>query len=270
MNFPCGENHRAHGDSLASNGTAVQQEYKQCIEGSQKLETQRALSLFPPLFLFPRETTTTSMGTTASKPAGAEAHVLPAQVASSQEKKESDPATCPLGFGQKQTGGDASPQATTAGSDASPAARCPVKGTKGNAAAVDDASSRGDTHAATAAATTAASPAGGGTGGGEAASGCPVKKEDRSRTAKYLHPHKYNVYSQRVDDGAEGKQSKPKPPGNDSSMAGLDPSNNMPVNPNQLPAAGQQVPLSTERVRSTIPKGGEETTWTYPSPQMFW
>lgn len=206
------------------------------------------------------------MGTTASKPAGAEAHALPAQMASSQKKKDSDPAACPLGFGQKQTGDDASPQATTAGA----AARCPVKGSKGNATAGDDAACRGDTHEAIAAAAATAPPAGGGTGGGGAFSSCPVKKEDRSGTVKYLHPHKYNVYSQRVDDGAETKQSNPKPHGNDSSMEGLDLSNNMPVNPNQLPAAGQQVPLSTERVRSTIPKGGEETTWTYPSPQMFW
>ena len=210
------------------------------------------------------------MGTTASKPAGAEAHVLPAQIASSQKKKDSDPAACPLGFDQKQTGDDASPQATKAGSDAGAAARCPVKGSKGNAAAGDDAAGRDGIHAAIAAAASSSPPAEGGTGGGGASSSCPVKKEDRSRTVKYLHPHKYNVYSQRVDDGAEAKQSNPKPPGNDSSMVGLDPSNNMPVNPNQLPAAGQQVPLSTDRVRSTIPKGGEETTWTYPSPQMFW
>ena len=167
------------------------------------------------------------MGATASKPAGAEAHVLPAQMASSQTKKESNPAACPLGFGQKQTGDDASPQATTAARDAGAAARCPVKGANGNAAAGDDATVRGDTHAAAAATTAAAaaaSPARGDTGGGGVASSCPVKKEDRSRTAKYLHPHKYNVYSQRVDDGAEGEQSKPKPPGNDGTM-GLDPSN---------------------------------------------
>ncbi|CAN0597567.1 unnamed protein product, partial [Ectocarpus sp. 12 AP-2014] len=69
----------------------------------------------------------------------------------------------------------------------------------------------------------------------------------------YLHPHKYNVYSQRID-----------------SKDGLDPTNNMPANPNQQPAPGQEKPLSTARVPSTIPKGGEETTWTYPSPQMFW
>lgn len=45
----------------------------------------------------------------------------------------------------------------------------------------------------------------------------------------------------------------------------------MPYNPNQMPRPGQEKPLSTDRVRSTIPKGGLETeTWTYPSPQMFY
>ncbi|CAN0462956.1 unnamed protein product, partial [Scytosiphon promiscuus] len=83
-------------------------------------------------------------------------------------------------------------------------------------------------------------------------SSCPVKEENRSKVSKYLHPHKYNVYSQRIDD------------------KGLNPTNNMPANPNQQPAPGQEKPLSTARVPSTIPKGGEESTWTYPSPQMFW
>ncbi len=50
----------------------------------------------------------------------------------------------------------------------------------------------------------------------------------------------------------------------------IDPTNQMPANPNQQPAPGQAVPLSTDRVPSNIPKGGTEETWTYPSPQMFW
>lgn len=41
--------------------------------------------------------------------------------------------------------------------------------------------------------------------------------------------------------------------------------------PNQLPAPGQPFPLSTNRVRSTIPKAGTESEkWEYPSEQMFW
>ena len=57
----------------------------------------------------------------------------------------------------------------------------------------------------------------------------------------------------------------------------LDPTNNMPLsNPdnvarNSLPSKEQIVSLPTERVSSTIPKGGTDgETWTYPSPQMFW
>ncbi len=52
----------------------------------------------------------------------------------------------------------------------------------------------------------------------------------------------------------------------------INPTNNMPANPNQLPHRDQTQPLSTERVRSSIPKGGsaDGETWTYPSPQMFY
>lgn len=50
----------------------------------------------------------------------------------------------------------------------------------------------------------------------------------------------------------------------------IDPSNLMPSIPNQLPSPGQQKPLSTDRAASTIPKSGDdESTWIYPSPQMF-
>lgn len=98
-----------------------------------------------------------------------------------------------------------------------------------------------------------------GRAGGSDSLSCPVKEGNRTGVMKYLHPHKYNVYSQRVDSrsgtGAEDE---------------LNPDNNMPTQPNQQPAPGQKRPLSTDRVTSTIPKGGEETTWAYPSPQMFW
>lgn len=40
--------------------------------------------------------------------------------------------------------------------------------------------------------------------------------------------------------------------------------------PNQLPSPGQPFPLSTERIKSTIPKAGTEEKWVYPSEQMFW
>ena len=70
--------------------------------------------------------------------------------------------------------------------------------------------------------------------------GCPVKGGGNKTQA-------YNVYSQPID-----------------------PTNQMPAVANQLPAPGQTENLSTERVQSTIPKGGTEGTWTYPSPQMFY
>ena len=52
----------------------------------------------------------------------------------------------------------------------------------------------------------------------------------------------------------------------------LDPSNQMPLTPNQLPWPGQAKPLSTDRAASTIPKGGTggRATWVFPSPQMFY
>lgn len=69
-------------------------------------------------------------------------------------------------------------------------------------------------------------------------SGCPVKSK----------PSAYNVYSQP-----------------------LDPKNNMPSVANQLPAPMQNEKLSTNRIKSTIPKGNtDDDSWTYPSPQMFY
>ena len=59
-------------------------------------------------------------------------------------------------------------------------------------------------------------------------------------------PAAYNVYNQR-----------------------LDPTNNMPVVANQLPWPGQKELLSTERVPSTIAKGGGGR-WVFPSQQMFY
>jgi cytochrome c heme-lyase len=51
----------------------------------------------------------------------------------------------------------------------------------------------------------------------------------------------------------------------------IDPKNQMPLNPNQLPSEGQTKPLPTDRVASTIPKGGtDDKTWQYPSEQMFY
>ena len=53
-------------------------------------------------------------------------------------------------------------------------------------------------------------------------------------------------------------------------MATVDSRNNMPVEPNQQPVKGQKQYISTYRLQSNIPKGGSDSTWLYPSPQMFY
>ena len=72
--------------------------------------------------------------------------------------------------------------------------------------------------------------------------GCPVKHDRKPVKGKV-----YNVYSQEID-----------------------PTNQMPANPNNSALYNdQKFPLPQERVASTIPKGGTDETWKYPSPQMF-
>ncbi|CAH0475819.1 unnamed protein product [Peronospora belbahrii] len=73
------------------------------------------------------------------------------------------------------------------------------------------------------------------------ASGCPVTRNGKEEREVY------NVYNQRID-----------------------PTNMMPYNPNQDPNQEQRYPLPQDRVQSTIPKGGTEETWLYPSEQMFY
>jgi cytochrome c heme-lyase len=83
--------------------------------------------------------------------------------------------------------------------------------------------------------------------------GCPVKHGKKSSPEGCPVKHGkggtvYNVYSQPIDT-----------------------SNQMPSNPNQLPAPQQTESLSVNRVPSNIPKGNtSDQTWTYPSPQMFY
>jgi hypothetical protein len=78
---------------------------------------------------------------------------------------------------------------------------------------------------------------------------CPVKHSSATSTTpnvkKYQNPNVYNVYNQVID-----------------------PKNQMPANANQQPAPDQREVLSTQREQSTIPKGGTDSTWLYPSPQM--
>jgi hypothetical protein len=78
-------------------------------------------------------------------------------------------------------------------------------------------------------------------------SGCPVK---HGSSSAIQHPE-YNVYSQPIDK-----------------------TNQMPTGVRtQMPTATQKAEISTDRVKSTIPKGGNaenSSTWTYPSPQQFY
>lgn len=83
-------------------------------------------------------------------------------------------------------------------------------------------------------------------------SACPVPQA-------YRNPAVYNVYNQKVNDAA-CPIAAPQ----------IDPRNNMPVDANQLPAPGQRRLISTSRATSAIPKGGTDSTWVYPSPQMFY
>jgi cytochrome c heme-lyase len=79
---------------------------------------------------------------------------------------------------------------------------------------------------------------------------------------EFRHAAVYNVYNQRIDGSSAAEGS--------TAADLLDPTNNMPLQPNQQPCPGQRKLLSTERLQSNIPKGGTSSTWLYPSPQMFY
>ena len=106
-------------------------------------------------------------------------------------------------------------------------------------------------------------------------SNCPVAEDPAAvpegscpLPAKYRSPHVYNVYNQKVEPNGSVQAS----PLLRSLLASgkLDPRNNMPLEPNQRPWPGQEKHISTERLVSSIPKGGTDSTWVYPSPQMFY
>lgn len=118
-----------------------------------------------------------------------------------------------------------------AGAAGEPPASCPMH--KGAQSAL-----LGSAASATAAAASAG--AGAGVAGAASAGASPPRAGSR-----FSGPV-FNVYSQEID-----------------------PKNMMPA-PNQSPAPGQTEPLPVERVKSTIPKGGVDGNWLYPSPQMFY
>jgi cytochrome c heme-lyase len=78
-------------------------------------------------------------------------------------------------------------------------------------------------------------------------SSCPYKASPKSAPTKPDAPAVYNVYNERID-----------------------PNNMMPATANQAPWPGQKEPISVHREQSQIPKGGTDTTWLFPSPQMFY
>ncbi|PNH04023.1 Cytochrome c-type heme lyase [Tetrabaena socialis] len=96
-------------------------------------------------------------------------------------------------------------------------------------------------------------------GAGGPPESCPVNP-------KYRNPAVYNVYGQRINDPSVVASANPLQHIQGADV--LDPKNNMPLEPNQLPCPGQRKPLSVDRVASNIPKGGTESTWLFPSPQM--
>ena len=108
----------------------------------------------------------------------------------------------------------------------------------------------------------------------------PSTSSSSSSSSSQAPPAVYNVYNQRID--AQGKQHKSEAEKRKESnfrsiwnlgwgggSGAIDSKNNMPLEANQQPSVGQLKPLSVDREPSTIPKGGTESTWTYPSPQMF-
>lgn len=126
----------------------------------------------------------------------------------------------------------------------------------------------------------------------QASSGCPVDHENMTpeQIASLMsHGNKRTTDLSRSLGGSNQTFLSPSVSVNDSSDSvaksgatsktqmydvyaqPIDPSNLMPSTPNQLPSPGQQKPLSTDRAASTIPKSGDdESTWIYPSPQMFY
>ena len=97
---------------------------------------------------------------------------------------------------------------------------------------------------------------------------CPMKSDKST----YKNPNVYNVlltvfiyriheYTKYLNTSSKMQVYSEK----------INPTNQMPQQANQLPSKEQTMPLNTERVKSSIPKGGTESeTWLYPSAQMVY
>lgn len=113
--------------------------------------------------------------------------------------------------------------------------------------------------------------------GSSAASPCPVDHTNMSREQIAVlmshHPESSEAHNRPVGLTPQNSASGAHDTLYDVYGQKLDNSNLMPATPNQLPSPGQRQPLSTDRVRSNIPKviayDGQSDTWLYPSPQMF-
>jgi len=90
---------------------------------------------------------------------------------------------------------------------------------------------------------------------------CPVS--EKSAEEEKAPQRKFSISDCPIHAG-EMKGNK-----ENSDLSELDPSNMMPP-ANQQPSPGQPFLLPTERQKSSIPRGGTDGTWVYPSPQMFW
>lgn len=110
------------------------------------------------------------------------------------------------------------------------------------------------------------------TSGGSGTAACPVIKEG-SGTKNVIASIVANnaAASSASSSTSSSKPTTHKQRGPVYNVYGqeIDPTNMMPP-PNQAPSPGQRMPLSTDRVQSTIKKGGTDSTWLYPSSQMFW
>nr|DBA44780.1 TPA_exp: holocytochrome c synthase [Leiosporoceros dussii] len=104
-------------------------------------------------------------------------------------------------------------------------------------------------------------------------SGRDAQVDQSDSSGKYKHPHVYDVYGRRID-GVKERPARdiwvmPSWLYYGEAPEEINPANRMPKRANQQPAPGQKETLSTYRQKSSIPKGGTEETWVYPSPQMF-
>ena len=105
-------------------------------------------------------------------------------------------------------------------------------------------------------------------GAGESSPREPSAQTNYPKESPLMHDEKRVNYPSECPMHQENQSAPSECPMNKSNDD-INPANMMPP-ANQRPASDQPFPLSTERQASTIPKVDEDSTWVYPSPQMFW